>query len=416
METMTRFFDRLARSAFMRHGASLRGGRIQFHDELGSWTAGDAETPDALTTHINVHDLRFYRDVARGGTLGAAQSYLQGSWDCDDLTTLFRVLLKDGSFADATDRRFGRLAAPIARLAHRLRSNTRRGSRRNIAAHYDLGNDFFSLFLDSSMTYSCAIFPSRAASLETAQETKIDRVCEKLGLQSGDRVLEIGGGWGSFARRAASRYGCDVTTTTISREQFAFASERVREDGLEGRVHVVLEDYRDLRGRYDKIVSIEMIEAIGHERIGLFLRRISSLLERNGAALVQGITLAEAAYQHYLRSVDFIQKHVFPGSCLLSMDHFARETERAGDLRVEHVEEIGPHYVGTLRAWRTRFRDRLDDVHRLGRGDHLARLWNYYLSYCEAGFRERFLGDVQVLLAKPLWRAGEIAPLPASPW
>ncbi len=413
---MTRIFDRLARFAFMRHAGTLRGGRIHFQDELGSWSVGDADAPGVLGTRVLVHDLGFYREIAQGGTLGAAQAYLRGAWDCDDLTTLFRVLLKDGSFADATDRRFGRIAAPFARLAHRLHANTRQGSRRNIAAHYDLGNDFFALFLDDSMTYSCAIFPSHSASLEKAQETKLDRVCEKLGLRAGDRVLEIGGGWGSFARHAASRYGCEVTTTTISKEQHTFASRRVQEDGLEGRVHVLLEDYRDLRGRYDKIVSIEMIEAIGHERIGLFLRSISSLLERHGAALVQGITLAETAYEHYRRSVDFIQKHVFPGSCLLSMSHLAREAERAGDLRLEHVEEIGPHYVGTLLAWRQRFLDRLDDVRRLGRGERLVRLWNYYLSYCEAGFRERFLGDVQVVLAKPRWRAGEIAPLPASPW
>lgn len=410
-----RVLDRLARAALARHLASLQGGRIHFHDDWGHWSAGPP-APSALAAHIRVHDTRFYRDVVLGGTVGASQSYLRGAWECDDLTTLFRIFLKDGRIADRTDSRFGWITSAVDRLMWRCRPNDRARSRRNIAAHYDLGNDFFALFLDDSMTYSCAIFPHAATSLEQAQVEKLDRVCQRLGLAPGDRVLEIGGGWGSFARHAASRYGCHVTTTTISREQYEFARERVRREGLEDRVRVILQDYRDLRGRFDKIVSIEMIEAIGHDQIGPFLRKVSSLLTRQGAALVQCITMAEAAYERYHRSVDFIQKHVFPGSCLLSMNHLQHEADRAGDLRIETVEDIGPHYVGTLRAWRERFQRRLDDVRELGRDERFVRLWNYYLTYCEAGFRERFLGDVQLVLAKPRWHGRELAPVPASPW
>ncbi len=412
-----RILDRFARGAFARHLApSLQGGRIHFDDELGRWSAGVEDPGDALTARITVRDLRFYRSIATGGTVGAAQSYLNGDWDCDDLTILFRILLKDGAIADSTDRRFGGLTGLLARLAQRVYRNTRLRSRRNIAAHYDLGNDFFALFLDESMTYSCAIFPDATASLEEAQIEKLDRVCRRLGLRAGDRVLEIGGGWGSFARHAATRYGCHVTTTTISREQYAFTCERVRREGLEGSVRVLFQDYRDLAGHFDKIVSIEMIEAIGHDQVGLFLRKVSSLLTRQGAACVQCITLAESAYEKYRRSMDFIQKHVFPGSCLLSMNHLAREADRTGDLRIESVEDIGPHYVGTLQAWRERFLRRLDDVRHLGRDERFVRLWSYYLSYCEAGFRERFLGDVQLVLAKPSWRGSDLAPAPASPW
>jgi cyclopropane-fatty-acyl-phospholipid synthase len=412
---MTRAIDRIARSAVRRHFEGLKGGRIRFVDSDGAWVTGGGESdvPDVI---VRVNDSRFYRDIVLGGTLGVAESYLRGAWDCDDLTSLFRIALRDARIADATDRRFARWTAPIARIMHRLRSNTRHGSRRNIHAHYDLGNELFALFLDESMTYSCAIFPHEEATLEEAQEAKLERICTKLGLCAEDRVLEIGSGWGSFARHAAARYGCHVTTTTISREQHDLVRESVRRDGLEGRVQVLLRDYRDLVGRFDKVVSIEMIEAVGHENIGRYLHKIASLLDPRGAALVQGITLSESAFENYRRSVDFIQKYVFPGSCLVSLRHFAEQAVETAQLHVADIENIGPHYVGTLRAWRERFLQRIDDVRRLGRDERFVRTWYYYLSYCEAGFVERFIGDVQVVLAKPGWSAPRVEPLPSSPW
>lgn len=407
---------RLARTLVQRRLKTLGGGRIHFRDALGTWTAGAPEMECALDAHVQVHDMRFYRHVALGGTMGAAESYLHEQWECDDLARAFRIFLRDHTLLDEMDRGPARWMMPVLRLAHRMHRNTRQGSRKNIHAHYDLGNEFFRHMLDDSMTYSCGIFSSPETNLGSAQEAKLEHICRKLGLKENDHVLEIGSGWGSFAIHAASRHACRVTTTTISREQLEYARERIRALGLADRVEVLFEDYRDLQGRYDKLVSIEMIEAVGLENQGEFLRKCSSLLKPEGAAVIQAITLSDRHYDHYLRGVDFIQRHVFPGSCLLSLSRLAGEAARAG-LRIQHLDEIGPHYVGTLRAWRERFHHRLDEVRRLGFPERFVRLWNYYLSYCEAGFRERFLGDAQILLVKPGCRQGfEIPALPASPW
>ena len=396
---------------------SLQGGRIHFQDALGEWTAGKNEAADhGLEARVHVRDMCFYRRMALGGTMGAAESYLHEQWDCDDLERAFRILLRDHALLDQMDRGLARWMAPFLRFVHRTRRNTRQGSRKNIHAHYDLGNEFFRTMLDDSMTYSCGIFSSPGTNLGAAQEAKLEHICRKLGLGRSDHVLEIGTGWGSFAIHAASRYACRVTTTTISREQLEYSRERIRALGLADRVEVLFEDYRDLQGRYDKLVSIEMIEAVGLDHQGEFLRKCSSLLKPDGAAVIQAITLSDSHYEHYRRGVDFIQRHVFPGSCLLSLTRLAAEAARAG-LRVQHLDEIGPHYVGTLRAWREGFHRRLDEVRRLGFPERFVRLWNYYLAYCEAGFRERFLGDAQILLVKPGYRQGfEIPTVPASPW
>jgi len=408
---------RLARTLVQRRLKSLGGGQIHFHDALGTWTAGSPEAQDSsLEARVQVRDLGFYRSFALGGTMGAAEAYLHGQWECDDLACAFRIFLCDHTLLDEMDRGPARWMMPFLRLAHRMHRNTRQGSRKNIHAHYDLGNEFFRHMLDDSMTYSCGIFSSVDTNLGTAQEAKLEHICRKLGLQENDHVLEIGTGWGSFAIHAASRHACRVTTTTISREQLEYAQARIRALGLADRVQVLFEDYRDLEGRYDKLVSIEMIEAVGLENQSDFLRKCSSLLKPEGAAVIQAITLSDRHYDHYLCGVDFIQRHVFPGSCLLSLSRLAGEAARAG-LRVQHLDEIGPHYVGTLRAWRERFHHRLDEVRRLGFPERFVRLWNYYLSYCEAGFRERFLGDAQILLVKPRCRQGfEIPAVPASPW
>jgi cyclopropane-fatty-acyl-phospholipid synthase len=406
---------RLARTLIQRRLRSLEGGRIHFRDAFGSWTAGPDDA-DVLEAQVHVRDMRFYQRLVLGGSMGAADSYLQGQWDCDDLSHAFRVFLRDHELLDSMDRGLARWTMPFLRLAHRVRRNTRRGSRKNIHAHYDLSNEFFRQMLDPSMTYSCGIFQSAETNLDAAQEAKLEHICRKLGIGAGDHVLEIGSGWGSFAIHAATRHACRVTTTTISKEQLEYSRRKIQSLGLADRIHVLFEDYRDLEGRYDKLVSIEMIEAVGLENQGEFFRKCSSLLKPDGAAIIQAITLSDDHYDHYRRGVDFIQRHVFPGSCLLSLTRVAREAAKAG-LHVHHLDEIGPHYVGTLRAWRERFHRRLDEVRRLGFTERFVRLWNYYLAYCEAGFRERFLGDAQILLVKPGCRQGfEIPQLPASPW
>ncbi|HSW51639.1 MAG TPA: cyclopropane-fatty-acyl-phospholipid synthase family protein, partial [Sulfuricaulis sp.] len=294
-----------------------------------------------------------------------------------------------------------RLTAPARKLFHWMNRNSRTGSRRNIAAHYDLGNEFFRLMLDETLMYSSAVFERPDMTLAEAQRARLDRICRKLALGPRDHVLEIGTGWGGFALHAATHYGCRVTTTTISREQYALAQERIAQAGLSDRVTVLLEDYRDLRGEYDKLVSIEMIEAVGHEYYETFFARCSALLKPDGLMLLQAITIADQRYEAARKSVDFIQRYIFPGSCIPSVSVMAQAVARATDMKLLHLEDIGPHYATTLRHWRERLYANADAVRQLDLSEEFLRMWEFYLCYCEGGFAERALGDVQLLLAKP---------------
>jgi cyclopropane-fatty-acyl-phospholipid synthase len=287
--------------------------------------------------------------------------------------------------------------------------NTREGSRRNIAAHYDLGNDFYRLFLDDTLAYSCGVFESETATMREASEAKFERIGRKLGLSPSDHVLEIGAGWGGFAIHAARRYGARVTTTTLSREQYELARERVRAAGLGGQVEVLMEDYRDLRGVYDKLVSIEMIEAVGHQYLDTFFARCARLLHPHGRMLLQSITIADQDYDRHRRDVDFIKRHVFPGASIPSVTALASSMTRASDLRLFALDDISWHYVLTLRRWREAFRANLDAVRKLGFSERFVRMWDFYLAYCEGGFAERYLGDVQLLLVKPGFRPNPAA-------
>ncbi len=294
-----------------------------------------------------------------------------------------------------------KLGGWAARWGHRLARNTRLGSRRNIRAHYDLGNDLFETFLDDTMMYSSGLFPEPNASLREASIEKLDRLCRGLRLVPSDHVIEIGTGWGGFALHAASQYGCRVTTTTISQRQYDYARQRVREAGLEHRVTVLQQDYRELRGRFDKLVSIEMIEAVGHEYLDAYFRKCGELLKPDGLLAIQAITMPPQRYRRYLRSVDFIQKYIFPGGCLPTINGMADALSRTTDMRLVEVADFAEHYAETLKLWKARFFDRLDDVRELGYDESFVRLWDYYLSYCEAGFRERLVGLVQLFAAKP---------------
>ena len=376
----------------------LRSGEITLADGPRTRRFGQ---PGGRRAAVTVHHPGFYLDVALGGSLGAAEAYIQGRWSSDDLTALLRIFARDLEATDELERGWARLAAPVARGLHWLRRNSRTGSARNIRAHYDLGNDFFRLFLDPTMSYSCGVFESEDASMEEASVAKMERICHKLELGPRDHLLEIGTGWGGMAIHAASRYGCRVTTATISREQHALASERVQQAGLEDRVTVLLRDYRALEGRYDKIVSVEMIEAVGHEYLPAFFGTCGRLLVPDGLLLVQGITMPDHRYERYRKSVDFIQAYVFPGSCLPSVTAMCAAASRASDLRPAHLEDITPHYAETLRRWREAFFGNLDEVRRQGYSEPFIRLWEYYLCYCEAGFEEGVCGDVQIVFAKP---------------
>jgi cyclopropane-fatty-acyl-phospholipid synthase len=349
---------------------------------------------------VRVHNPAFYADLAFGGSVGAGESYMLGHWSTEDLTGVMRLLLRNRNALDAMEVGLARLAGPFRLAAHWLHRNTRAGSRRNIAAHYDLGNEFFRLFLDESMMYSCAIFARPEMSLAEASVAKLEAVCRKLALGRNDHVLEIGTGWGGFALHAAGRYGCRITTTTISPRQFELARERVRAAGLEERVTVLLEDYRDLAGRYDKLVSIEMIEAIGHRQFDEFFRRAAARLAPGGTMLLQSIVIDD---QHYARArdeVDFIKRYIFPGCCIPSVGALSEAMVSASDLRILDQEDIGPHYATTLACWRENFLARLAEVRALGYPNEFMRMWEFYLCYCEAGFAERALGDVQLLLGR----------------
>ena len=401
--------DRLLRRRLLATLGGLAGGRVELVDALGTVELGQ---PGGLAVRIEVLDPGFYRAAAAQGSVGVGEAYMDGLWRCDDLVALVRLLVINRDRLDDMETGLARFGGWLLRGWHALRRNTRAGSRRNIAAHYDLGNDLFELFLDKSMMYSSAIFADESESLETAQWRKLERICRKLDLQPGDHLVEIGTGWGGLAVHAASRFGCRVTTTTISKEQHALAVQRVAAAGLSDRVTVLLEDYRDLQGQYDKLVSIEMVEAIGHQYLDTYLAKCASLLKPEGLALIQAITIEDHRYQQALGSVDFIKRFIFPGSFIPCVSALTGAAARASDLRLVNLEDIGPSYALTLRHWRQRFMDRLDEVRRQGYDERFIRMWEFYLCYCEGGFMERSIGDVHLLLARPGNRRPQYLPAP----
>jgi len=365
---------------------------------------------EPLRATITVRDADMYRQMALNGSVGAAEAYMDGLWECSDLTALVRIFVRNRDLLDRMEGGLARLGGALMRAWHARRRNSRGGSRRNIAEHYDLGNDLFRLFLDESMMYSSAIHIAADEPLEAAQFRKLERICRKLDLKPSDHLVEIGTGWGGMALHAAKHHGCRVTTTTISKEQHALAVERIAAAGLSDRVTVLLEDYRDLKGRYDKLVSIEMIEAIGHQFLDTYFGKVSALLAPHGLGLIQAITIEDHRYERALRNVDFIQRYIFPGSFIPSIAAMTGAMARATDLKLFHLEDIGPSYAVTLRQWRERFDAKLDQVRALGYPERFVRMWHFYLAYCEGGFIERSIGDVQLLLAKPGARPKQFLP------
>lgn len=395
--------DHACRRAVLAALDRLEGGEVLLRDAEGERRLGALDPRRPLRASLEIHDSAGYRAIALRGAIGAADAFGDGAWDSDDLTALFQIFVRRIGRETALERRLAWLMSVPHLLAHLGRRNTRANSRANIHAHYDLGNEFFALFLDPSMTYSCGIFEHPEATLEEASKAKLRRLCRKLELDPGHEVLEIGSGWGSLAIIAASEFGCRVTTTTISEQQHALAMQRVRDAGLENRVQVLLRDYRDLEGRYDRVVSIEMIEAVGHGNLRRFFSKCAGLLRPEGAMVLQAITMPDQRYAQYLRSTDFIRHFIFPGSCCPSRTAMQQAITTASDLRLVDLEEIGPHYATTLRMWRERFLAHREEARAMGYPERLLRLWEFYLRYCEAGFAERHVGDVQMVLAKPDW-------------
>ena len=359
------------------------------------------EVEGAADAVLEVHDERFWGALALRGSIGAGEAYALGWWDSPAATDLVRLMVRNQDALDRLDSGWARLSKPFLAAFHRLRRNTEEGSRDNIAAHYDLSNDFFELFLDPTMTYSSGVFEHGASSLEEASVAKIDRLCRKLELGPDHRLLEIGTGWGGLALHAAREYGCRVTTTTISRQQHAYAARRIEEAGLSGRVTLLLEDYRKLTGTYDKLVSVEMIEAVGHQYYGEFFAQCGRLLKPHGMMAMQAILIADQHFERAARSVDFIQRYIFPGSNIPSTTALLSAATGSSDLRLSHHECFGTHYTRTLAAWRERLRTRWEEAQALGFEETFLRLFEFYFHYCEGGFEERHIDVAQLTLVKP---------------
>ncbi|CAM3779444.1 MULTISPECIES: SAM-dependent methyltransferase [Pseudoalteromonas] len=354
-----------------------------------------------LKVQLTVHDALMYKAFALSGSVGAGESYILGHWDCDNLTALIEIFAINQAELDAFEKKFAFFSNLYFRLNHFKNKNSQHGSKKNIVAHYDLGNDLYSSFLSTEMLYSCAVYPTKEATLEQAQSYKLDLICQQVDLQQGDTVIEIGTGWGAFAIHAATHYGCHVTTTTISDEQHAYVAQKIAELGLADKITLLKQDYRLLEGRYDKLVSIEMIEAVGHEFLPGFFQKCNALLKDSGAMLIQAITIGDQRYQHYLKNSDFIQQYIFPGGCLPCIDEMNKQIKQQTDMVVHSIKDIGVHYARTLADWRTRFIASWPEIDKVKFDQRFYRLWLFYLAYCEGAFRTRATSTVHLVARKP---------------
>ncbi len=401
------WIDRMAMQFVVKILRQLRYGHLTLTYNNQCFSFGDKDT-EQVKADIHVNDVQFFRNVFARESLGAGESYMAGHWCSSDLTKVIQLMAMNLNVVQLVGKNrpwYTRFAHSVSLNARRLKTrNTKRQAKENIAAHYDLSNDLFQLFLDPTMMYSSAIFHDESATLEQASVHKVKRLCDKLQLKESDHLLEIGTGWGFLAVYAATHYGCQVTTTTLSKEQFEFANQRVRQQGLEDKITILLQDYRDLEGCYDKLVSVEMIEAVGHDFFDDYFEKCSSLLAEDGLMAIQAITIADQRYDQAVASVDFIQKYIFPGGCLPSNHVVTDCLKRKTDMQLQEFEDIGQHYAKTLRIWRERFFDRIEAVRALGFDQRFIRMWEFYLCYCEGGFLERAISTSQFVFAKPRWR------------
>lgn len=404
----TNWIVRIAQRLIYRQLDKIVNGEIIVRDGRDELYFGKTTDDFPHPVHITVSDNSFYIDVAFGGSSGSGEAYMKGSWKCSDLLSLIRIFLRNRHVLDAMDYRLTRLKGPLHKLGHMLNKNTKEGSKKNICAHYDIGNDLFKLFLDPTMMYSSAYFKHDDMSLSQASIAKLDLICQKLQLDKEDHLLEIGSGWGGLAIHAATHYGCRVTTTTISDEQYVLAQQLIMDAGLDDRITLLKQDYRDLTGTYTKLVSVEMIEAIGHQYMNTYFDKCSSLLADDGIMLLQAITIADQYYESALKDVDFIKKFIFPGGFLPSVSTLCNSIATVTDMKLFHLQDIGPHYAKTLNAWRQRFFDNVNEIAKLGYPDEFVRLWDYYFCYCEGGFIERDIGTVQMLLTKQQCRIDSV--------
>jgi len=392
---LLRFF----KSVLLKKMQNIDYGQIHVQDGEEVFHFGHPDSK--LIVKVQINSPEFYVMIGSDGLLGAAEAYSNGLWSADNLVILIRIIIRNSDVMGKLESGWSNLMKPINSIIHLKRKNSLAGSKKNILAHYDLSNEFYKLWLDETMTYSCGIFEKDTTSMKDASIEKLDRICRKLSIQEKDSVLEIGTGWGSFAIHAAKNYHCHIITTTISDAQYKYVKEKIESSGLTDKITLLKTDYRKLEGKYDKIVSIEMIEAVGHEYVPLYFKKVSSLLKDTGLFGIQGITYNDQQFDVYKNSVDLIKKYIFPGSCLISISQITDVMKKYTDLSLSHLEDITMHYATTLEKWRDNFYTEIEDIKKLGFSNEFIKMWEFYFVYCEAGFKERHIGDYQFVFVKP---------------
>lgn len=395
------WLDSFARKTLLNLLKKIQKGHLTLEDNGDVYSFGEAQDSTKIVAHISVTHTAFYRQVLFGGSIGAGEAYMYKSWWSPDLVQVIRLMAINMAVLQQLDSKWSAVFNIACRIAHRLRPNTITKARENISAHYDLGNDFFGLFLDKTMLYSAAIYPDQNATLEEASLNKMAHICERLQLTAKDHLLEIGTGWGGMAIFAAKRTGCKVTSVTISKEQFNYATEWVKREGLENHVSILLQDYRLIEGTFDKLVSIEMIEAVGHEYYREYFSKCSNLLKPHGLMLIQAITIQDQRFEYARKNTDFIQQYIFPGGCLPSNTIVAQHIQQDTDMQIVGLEDITQDYARTLADWRRAFFKNISAVKSQGFDEIFIRMWDFYLCYCEGGFSERAISTAQYLFAKP---------------
>ena len=403
-------FDKVARKIILGYFKAIKEGEITVIENSEHMVFGEMTPNFPVKATIEVQNSKMYLDIVAKGLNGSADAFIKGWWTCDNLTNLVRIFTRNRDAANKFESGIANLATGLLKLSHSCRRNNLKESFRNIHAHYDLGNDFFSTFLDDTRMYSCAIFTNPESTLHEASITKIDRICKKLNLSPTDHLLEIGTGWGGFALYAAKNYGCRITSTTISQEQFTFSENLIKKNGLQDQVTILKKDFRELEGQFDKLVSIEMIEAVGHRLYKTFFQKCEKLLKPDGLLTIQAITIADNLFQESKDFIDFIKQYIFPGSCIPSISALCSAASST-NVKLFHLEDITPHYARTLKEWRTNFLQNKSRIKNLGFTNSFIRMWLFYLCYCEGGFIERQIGNVQMVFTKPLCRRDPILPL-----
>lgn len=396
--------DKIFRIGFISRIRNITQGQVTINDPVESLTVGSIDEKNSLQVTIDINNLRFYRLLATKGALGAAEAYILGYWNTHSLVSLIRIMAINTETLETFEKGTATLQKPMAALFSFLTRNTLNGSKENIRAHYDLSNDMFKLFLDSSMMYSANFFKSEEYSLEQATEARLERICRKMKLQQNEHILEIGTGWGGFAIYAAKHYGCTVTTTTISDEQYQYAFKQIHKSKLQGKIKLLKKDYRELDGTFDKLVSIEMIEAVGDEFLPEYLKKCSSLVKSDGIIFLQAITINDQIYDRALKEIDFIKKYIFPGSFIPSLHAILTAAKNNTKMRLYHLEDLTPHYAKTLLAWRERFLSHREKLNGMGFDEKFIRMWDYYFCYCAGGFLERSIGSVHLIFANRQYR------------